>query len=123
MDYSAYLQRINYDGPLTPSAETLRQLHLAHLLSVPFENLSIHWHEPIVLDDDALFEKIVRRRRGGFCYELNGLFAGLLRTLGFQVTMLSAEVANDEGEFGAAFRSHGADGDARRQVAGRCWFR
>jgi len=68
-----------------------------HLLAVPFENLSIHRREPIVLSDDALFEKIVQRRRGGFCYELNGLFAALLRALGFNVTMLSAEVANNEG--------------------------
>ena len=103
MDTAAYLQRINYAGPLEPSAETLRQLHLAHLLSVPFENLSIHRREPIVLDDAALFEKIVRRRRGGFCYELNGMFAALLRALGFNVTMLSAEVANNEGEFGPPF--------------------
>ena len=103
MDVSTFLQRINYDGPLTPSAETLRQLHLAHLLSVPFENLSIHRREPIVLDDAALFEKIVRRKRGGFCYELNGLFAALLRELGFNVAMLSAEVANNEGEFGVPF--------------------
>lgn len=103
MDVSTYLQRINYDGPLTPSAETLRHLHLAHLLSVPFENLSIHWRQPIVLTEDSLFEKIVRRRRGGFCYELNGLFAALLRALGFNVTMLSAEVANAAGEFGPPF--------------------
>lgn len=103
MDASAYLQRIDYRGPLAPTAETLRQLHLAHLRAVPFENLSIHWHEPIVLDDNALFEKIVRARRGGFCYELNGLFAAFLRTLGFNVTMLAAEVANAEGEFGPPF--------------------
>jgi N-hydroxyarylamine O-acetyltransferase len=103
LDAATYLRRINYDGPLAPSAETLRQLHLAHLLSVPFENLSIHWREPIVLSDDALFEKIVRRQRGGFCYELNGLFAGLLRSIGFKVTMLSAEVANAAGEFGPPF--------------------
>jgi N-hydroxyarylamine O-acetyltransferase len=103
LDAAAYLRRINYDGPLAPSAETLRQLHLAHLLSVPFENLSIHRREPIVLDDAALFEKIVRRQRGGFCYELNGVFAALLRSLGFKVTMLSAEVANGQGEFGPPF--------------------
>jgi N-hydroxyarylamine O-acetyltransferase len=72
-------------------------------LAVPFENLSIHTKEPIVLDDEALFEKIVERRRGGFCYECNGLFAALLRALGFKVTMLSAEVANAEGVFGPAF--------------------
>jgi N-hydroxyarylamine O-acetyltransferase len=103
MDTRAYLQRINYTGPLTRSAETLRQLEVAHLLSVPFENLSIHSGEPIVLDDDALFAKIVSRRRGGFCYELNGLFAALLRALGFEVSMLSAQVANAEGHYGPDF--------------------
>ncbi len=76
---------------------------MAHLRSVPFENLSIHSGESIVLEDDALFEKIVERRRGGFCYELNGLFAALLRALDFDVTMLSAGVANAEGEFGPDF--------------------
>src|SRR3984893_16188417 len=103
MDIRAYLKRINYKGPVAPSAETLRLLQVAHLCTVPFENLSIHSGEPIVLDDQALFEKIIRRRRGGFCYELNGLFAALLRTLGFDVTMLSARVANDEGVFGPDF--------------------
>ena len=103
MDTRAYLKRINYTGPLTCSPETLRQLQVAHLLSVPFENLSIHSGEPIVLDDEALFRKIVGRRRGGFCYELNGLFAALLRALGFEVSMLSAQVANDEGHYGPDF--------------------
>lgn len=73
------------------------------MLNVPFENLSIHRHEPIVLNDDALFAKIVLRRRGGFCYELNGLFAALLSELGFKVTKLSAEVATDQGEFSPPF--------------------
>src|SRR5262245_2570020 len=63
------------------------------MLTVPFENLDIHLGRPIVLDDDVFFDKIVERRRGGFCYELNGLFAALLRELGFDVTMLSAGVA------------------------------
>ncbi len=103
MNIPAYLDRINYRGPLDADAETLRRLHLAHLRSVPFENLSIHAHEPIVLDDASLFEKIVTRRRGGFCYELNGLFAALLRELGFEVAMLSAEVANTDGSFSAPF--------------------
>jgi N-hydroxyarylamine O-acetyltransferase len=97
MDFQAYLQRINYAGSLDTDAETLRRLHLAHLQTVPFENLSIHSHEPIVLADEALFEKIVVRRRGGFCYELNGLFAALLRELGFDVKMLSAQVAGADG--------------------------
>jgi N-hydroxyarylamine O-acetyltransferase len=103
MDVSAYLERIGYRGPLTPTAETLRRLHVAHLLTVPFENLSIHAAEPIVLEDESLFDKIVRRRRGGFCYELNGLFAAMLRALGFRVEMLSARVANSEGVFGPEF--------------------
>ncbi len=103
MDIHAYLRRINYKGSRAPSAETLRQLQVAHLLTVPFENLSIHLGEQIVLEDNALFEKIVGQRRGGFCYELNGLFAALLRALGFQVIMLSAEVANGEGVFGPQF--------------------
>jgi len=103
MDTAAYLERIGYRGPLAPTAETLRRLQLAHLLSVPFENLSIHAGEPIVLDDEALFDKIVVRGRGGFCYELNGLFAALLRSLGFKVEMLSAAVKGRAGEFGPEF--------------------
>jgi N-hydroxyarylamine O-acetyltransferase len=104
LDIEAYLSRISYHGPTTPSAETLRALHVAHLRSVPFENLSIHAGEPIVLEDEALFAKIVERRRGGFCYEANGLFAALLRALGFNVAMLSAEVAGQEqGSFSPPF--------------------
>jgi len=103
MDIQTYLERLNYHGPVEPTAETLRQLQVAHLLAVPFENLSIHNREPIVLSDEALFEKVVKRRRGGFCYELNGLFAALLRSLGFDVAMLSAQVANGEGGFGPDF--------------------
>ena len=95
--------RINFEGPTNPTAQTLRALHVAHLLTVPFENLSIHAGEPIVLDDDALFAKIVDRRRGGFCYEANGLFAALLRALGFDVAMLSAEVANANGSYSPPF--------------------
>ncbi|HMJ25762.1 MAG TPA: arylamine N-acetyltransferase [Pyrinomonadaceae bacterium] len=103
MDIKAYLERITYTGPIAVSAEVLRLLQSAHLRAVPFENLSIHCGEPILLNDEALFEKIVRRRRGGFCYELNGLFAALLRGLGFEVAMLSAQVANAEGVFGPEF--------------------
>jgi N-hydroxyarylamine O-acetyltransferase len=103
MNVQAYLDRIDYRGPLEPTAETLRALQVAHLLAVPFENLNIGMGWPIVLDQEALFEKIVVRRRGGFCYELNGLFAALLRALGFEVTMLSAGVARAAGGFGPEF--------------------
>lgn len=103
MNVNAYLKRINYHGATSPSAETLRALQVAHLVAVPFENLSIHAGQPIVLEDDALFHKIVEQKRGGFCYELNGLFAALLRALGFEVRMLSAGVADAEGSFGPEF--------------------
>jgi N-hydroxyarylamine O-acetyltransferase len=92
MDINSYLDRIRYSGPRTPTAETLRELHRAHNLTVPFENLDIHIGRKIILDEKKLFEKIVRQKRGGFCYELNGSFAALLRALGFKVTMLSARV-------------------------------
>jgi N-hydroxyarylamine O-acetyltransferase len=96
------LRRIN-SGSLAPTAETLRALQVAHLQAVPFENLSIHAGEAIVLEEDALFTKIVDNRRGGFCYEANGLFAGLLRALGFDVAMLAAGVATTKGGFGPDF--------------------
>src|SRR5689334_21580804 len=103
MDVQAYLHRIGYHGGLEPTAANLRDLHRAHRVAVPFENLDIHVGRPIVLDQDALFDKIVTRRRGGFCYELNGLFAVLLRALGFDVALLSAGVARADGGFGPEF--------------------
>ncbi|HYP26467.1 MAG TPA: arylamine N-acetyltransferase [Blastocatellia bacterium] len=103
MDIKSYLRRINFEGPLSLDARTLRDLQVAHLLSVPFENLSIHAGEPIVIREELLFEKIVSKRRGGFCYELNGLFAALLRESGFKVSMLSAGVARPDGTFGPDF--------------------
>jgi N-hydroxyarylamine O-acetyltransferase len=102
LDISAYLRRIDYRGPRDPTPQTLQALHTAHMLAVPFENLDIH-RRPIILDEAALFDKIVMRRRGGFCYELNGLFAALLRALGFDVTLLSARVARANGGFGPEF--------------------
>jgi len=103
MNLSAYLQRLNYDGPLEPTAATLQALHQAHLLTVPFENLDIHLDRPIILDETAFFQKIIGQQRGGFCYELNGLFAVLLRELGFDITLLSARVASKNGDFGPKF--------------------
>lgn len=103
MNIKSYLERINYRGSLACTSETLRELQVAHLLTVPFENLSIHAKEAIVLETEALFGKIVDRQRGGFCYEVNGLFADLLSGLGFQVEMLAAEVARADGGFGPNF--------------------
>ncbi len=92
IDVSTYLQRMNFHGSTAPTVDTLRALHRAHLLAIPFENLDIHRNKPIVLDEAALFEKIVTHRRGGYCYELNGLLASLLRALGFDVTLFSSNV-------------------------------
>jgi N-hydroxyarylamine O-acetyltransferase len=92
IDISTYLHRINYRGSTEPTIETLRALHRAHLLVVPFENLDIRLNRQIVLDEAALFEKIVVNRRGGYCYELNGLLASLLRQMGFDVILFSANV-------------------------------
>jgi N-hydroxyarylamine O-acetyltransferase len=103
LNLDSYLDRISYSGPLAPTLETLRALHYAHLLAVPFENLDIHRGVPILLDEERFFDKIVRHRRGGFCYELNSLFAALLRELGFQVTLLSARVPIEENRVGPEF--------------------
>ncbi len=92
-----YLDRLGAPAVGAPSAALLRDLHARHLDTVPFENLSIHLGEPIVLDEAALVDKIVDRGRGGFCYELNGLFAELLRVLGFEVVLLSARVHTPAG--------------------------
>jgi N-hydroxyarylamine O-acetyltransferase len=100
IDVKAYFDRINYQGSTDPTLETLCVLHRAHMLAVPFENLDIPLKQLIVLDEELLFDKIVNRRRGGFCYELNGLFSALLREMGFYIQRLSAQVANAEGEFG-----------------------
>lgn len=98
IDAAAYLGRIGYRGGVTPSLATLRGLHLAHLRTVPFENLDIIAGRPISLRSADLFTKIVRHRRGGFCYELNGLFAILLRQLGFKVTLLAATFPRPPGQ-------------------------
>jgi len=103
MDIAAYLKRIHYAGPIKPDAQTLVGLQRAHLLTVPFENLDIPLKRPIRLEEAALWDKIIIRKRGGFCYELNGLFARLLREIRFDVTYLNARVYNHKGELGIDF--------------------
>lgn len=97
IDRAAYLARIGVQDEVAPTLATLHLLQLAHLRTVPFENLDIHLGRPIVLDEARLFDKIVTRRRGGFCYELNGLFAALLREIGFSVTLLGAQFPSEDG--------------------------
>ncbi len=103
MDLRAYLDRIAYSGPETPSLDVLRDLHRQHMLTIPFENLDIPLKREIVLDLEAIYEKVVVRGRGGFCYEQNGLFAWALRQIGFDLDMLSARVARADGGYGQEF--------------------
>ncbi|HTX81442.1 MAG TPA: arylamine N-acetyltransferase [Streptosporangiaceae bacterium] len=98
----AYLQRIGTAPAAAADTAGLRSLHRVHQMAVPFENLSIHLSEPISLAEEDLVEKIIRRGRGGFCYELNGLFALLLEALGAQVIRVAARVHGD-GHLGPPF--------------------
>lgn len=91
-----YLARIGATRE-SPSAQALRDLHLRHLQTVPFENLDIHFDRRISLTVPDLYAKVVDRRRGGFCYELNGLFAALLRSLGYGVAMYACRVPGSDG--------------------------
>ena len=97
LNLASYLARIGYTGPTTPTAEVLRAIHRRHLLTVPFENLDIARATKIVCEEDAFLRKIVDRNRGGFCYEMNGAFAALLRGLRFEVSLLSARVPREDG--------------------------
>jgi N-hydroxyarylamine O-acetyltransferase len=99
----AYLQRMAAERPAALDAHALCALCDAHLQAVPFENLAVHMREPIdPTDTQRVFDKIVNRNRGGFCYELNGLFGALLEALGYDVTILAGRVYGD-GAFGALF--------------------
>ena len=102
MDIDKYLERIGMEAA-DVSPKGLARLQRQHLLTVPFENLDIHWNRPIVLDTEEFYQKVVARRRGGFCYELNGLFNELLSALGFQTRLVSARVFGGEKGFGPEF--------------------
>jgi N-hydroxyarylamine O-acetyltransferase len=100
----AYLQRLGLARGGEPGLSQLAALQNQHLFEVPFENLDVMWRNPIRLNLDDLYDKIVKRRRGGFCYELNGLFAWLLSDLGYAVDLLSARVYSEERQqFGPEF--------------------
>src|SRR5690606_6114398 len=96
MQIDAYLDRIRYAGERSVSLEMLIRLHEAHLRHIAYENLDIHLGRYLALDERAMFDKIVTRRRGGWCFEMNGLFAWVLRELGFSVTLLSSAVNRAE---------------------------
>jgi N-hydroxyarylamine O-acetyltransferase len=103
VDVDGYLKRIGAERPTGTGLADLAALHAAHPRAVPFEDYDIHLGEPLSLDLDDLEDKVVTRHRGGFCYELNGLFAALLRELGFAVTLHSAFELRAGGEPGPDF--------------------
>jgi N-hydroxyarylamine O-acetyltransferase len=98
---TAYLDRIHYTGNTELTYETLYKLHTGHTFNIPFENLDAANHLPISLELDALFDKLVTRKRGGYCFEMNGLFTHVLKTLGFGVTPLLARTAFGVGKYSA----------------------
>ncbi|AJC56905.1 arylamine N-acetyltransferase [Streptomyces sp. 769] len=96
LDLDAYLARIGYEGDRRPTLETLRALHAAHSDSLGFENIDIVLGRPVLLDLEALQAKMVRQRRGGYCYEQNLLYAAALERLGFRVRGLGARIRMGE---------------------------
>uniref|UniRef100_A0A8C6TBK1 arylamine N-acetyltransferase n=1 Tax=Neogobius melanostomus TaxID=47308 RepID=A0A8C6TBK1_9GOBI len=93
MDLSEYFRRIGFSGPFErPDLPTLRRLHRLHVMSVPFENLSLHCGEDLSMDPSRVWDKIVRRGRGGWCFESGTLFLRVLSELGYSVTVLGSRV-------------------------------
>ena len=92
MKLDAYLQRIDYSGPVRSDLETLNALHAAHVRAIPFENLDVHAQRPVIYSVEAAFDQIVTRRQGGWCFEMNNLFDWVLREIGFDVTRIAGGV-------------------------------
>ena len=104
MDVSTYLHRIGISTVSHPDRRFLSRLQENHLLHIPFENLDISLHRPIRLSLPQVYEKVVERGRGGFCYELNGLFQWLLQECrNFVFSLISARVREADGSFGPEF--------------------
>jgi N-hydroxyarylamine O-acetyltransferase len=97
MNLEQYLNRVGFTGSLEPNLETLIALHRAHLQSIPYENLEIHFGRKLELNLERIFERLVLERRGGWCYEMNGLFAWALREIGFDVRLVSTQVTRADG--------------------------
>lgn len=96
MEIEAYLQRIAYSGPMRKDLATLTALHHAHLHAIPYENLDVQLGRPVTIERSAIFDKLVTRKRGGWCYEMNGLFGWALAELGFKVTRSAGAVMRQE---------------------------
>src|SRR4029077_248845 len=105
-DLDAYLRRIGYEGPREPSLATLRAIVADHSAAIPFENIDILLKRGVRLDIATLYSKLVRRRRGGYCFEQNTLLAAALRALGFSLVTLAARVMRGMPDGAATARAH-----------------
>jgi len=103
MDIQTYLDRIDFHDPLEVNMDILYKLQKKHLLNIPFENLDIHYGKKISLSINDIYRKIVMRNRGGFCYELNGLFHYLLKEIGFNAKLISARVHTKNGKYSPSY--------------------
>jgi N-hydroxyarylamine O-acetyltransferase len=92
LDLDSYFARVGYDGAATATLATLSRLHALHAAAIPFENLSPFLGEPVRLDVASLHDKLIARRRGGWCFEQNLLFSHVLEGIGFEVTRMAARV-------------------------------
>ena len=92
IDLNPYLKRINYSGEIRPTIDLLETLHQSQIYTIPFENFDILLDRGISRDPDRLFEKLVNTARGGYCFELNGLFLRVLKAIGFNARALLARV-------------------------------
>jgi len=106
VDLDAYFARIGYAGSPAPTLATLHALTAAHTQAIPFENLDVLLGRGIALGADALFDKLVRRERGGYCFEQNGLFLQVLEALGFRVQPRGARVRIDRARAETPPRTH-----------------
>lgn len=96
MNIDDYLARIGVESRPNPNYDTLALLQLSHICSVPFENIDVQLGHRLSTDVAEAYEKIVVRKRGGWCYEQNGLFGWALQELGFHVMRMAAGVMRDE---------------------------
>lgn len=103
LNQQEYFRRIGYSGDQTPSLETLKKLQKTHILHIPFENLDIHYGIPINLNLNRIYQKVILHKRGGFCYELNGLFYHLLTEMGFKTRRISCRVYDEKKGYGPAY--------------------
>ncbi|MBM9589760.1 arylamine N-acetyltransferase [Leptospira sp. 201903075] len=115
----AYFDRIGYKGTRIPSLDLLNHITLAHVQSIPFENLDILLGKNININLDSIFEKLIIQRRGGYCFEQNGLLLYILKKLGFEVAPISARVRLDKSRDFTPPRTHVF---LRIELSGNSWL-